>query len=81
MKFLIFATLLPLVLACTNPNSDACAFAVSVSGQAFCATYTTKVNTATTSLPAWASACSNKPTKIPSVCTCFATATAPATAT
>ncbi|KFY77649.1 hypothetical protein V499_02996 [Pseudogymnoascus sp. VKM F-103] len=81
MKFLIFATLLPLVLACTNPNSDACASAVSVLGQAFCATYTTKVNTATTSLPAWASACSNKPTKISSVCTCFATATAPATAT
>jgi len=72
---------IPAVLACTNPDSDPCASAVSVSGQAFCATYTTTVNTATTALPAWASACTLKPTKISSLCSCFATSTAKVTTT
>jgi polygalacturonase len=79
MRLLFLSYFLPLVLCCTNPSTDACASAVSVSGQAFCATYTTKSNTATTSLPAWAAACSNKPSKISSVCTCFATAKASTT--
>ena len=71
----VFSLTVALVLGCTNPKTDACASLVVASGLAFCATYTQTVNTATTGLPAWATACSDKPTKISSVCSCFATGT------
>ncbi|KIN02317.1 glycoside hydrolase family 28 protein [Oidiodendron maius Zn] len=76
---IILGAIVPLALGCTNPKTDPCASNVVNSGLAFCATYTTTVNTATTGLPAWASACSDKPSKISSVCSCFATATVPPT--
>lgn len=74
------AALLPAVLACTNPDTDACAAAFVSSSAAlagFCATYTKSAVTATTALPsAAASACEYKSKKISSACSCFITGTA-----
>jgi hypothetical protein len=80
-SFLIpVAALLPAVLACTNPNTDACAAAFVSSSAAlagFCATYTKSAVTATTALPsAAASACEYKSKKISSACSCFITGAA-----
>ncbi|KAF4624083.1 hypothetical protein G7Y89_g14089 [Cudoniella acicularis] len=60
-------------------HHDACASALTVSATeatAFCATYTQASSTATTSLPDYATYCSNKPKKIPSTCSCLNVATA-----
>jgi pectate lyase len=69
--------LLPAVLGCTNPDSDPCASYITAhlaTASAFCATFTKSTVTATTSLPSWASNCSNKPSAISKECTCAFTA-------
>lgn len=43
------------------------------SAAAFCATYTTTTNTASTGLPTYVSQCSSVPSKISSACSCLAT--------
>ena len=69
---LIFLSLLHLSIAC---SSDNCLRALKRYNAAdFCSTYTSAINTATTSLPAYATACSNSPSRISSACSCIATA-------
>ncbi|KAH6700532.1 glycosyl hydrolases family 28-domain-containing protein [Leptodontidium sp. MPI-SDFR-AT-0119] len=70
----LLAALAPLALACTNPDTDPCASvltASSVAAASFCKTYTLTSHTATTSLPAFATYCSNRPDKISSACSCL----------
>ncbi|KAH7413260.1 BcPG3, endopolygalacturonase 3 [Cadophora sp. MPI-SDFR-AT-0126] len=70
--------LLPLALACDSPKNDACASAMTASSGVagpFCATYTTAVVTATSGLPAFASACGNASKKLSSACSCLSVAT------
>ena len=86
MRSLLFlSSLLPLILACDNPSSDACASAFTASSAAaasFCKTYTTATNTATTGLPAFVSSyCSTKTAKASSACSCLVTGAATTTAT
>jgi polygalacturonase len=79
MRFLALAALVPAVLGCTNPDTDACASAFTASSAAaltFCATYTAASSTATTGLPAYATYCSNTPKKVSSACSCLTGATA-----
>ncbi|KAK9415178.1 putative Pectate lyase [Seiridium unicorne] len=65
--------LLPLVLGCANPDTDSCASYIS--GHAtVCSTFLNSAVTATTGLPTWASACSNKPSAISKECSCYTTA-------
>lgn len=75
MRSLLFlAILAALVIACDNPDTDACASAFTVSSAdaaTFCATYTTASETQTTDLPAYATYCSMKPKKISSACSCL----------
>ncbi|KAI0146925.1 glycosyl hydrolases family 28-domain-containing protein [Xylariaceae sp. FL1272] len=68
----------PLVLACDNPDTDACA-AAFVSNQAAAQTFC--ASAASAPQPTWASACSSKVKKLTSACECFVTATASATST
>src|SRR5450756_458942 len=73
-SFLFLATIAPLVIACDNPDTDACASAFTVSSAdvaTFCATYTTALETQTTDLPAYATYCSMKPKKLSSACSCL----------
>ncbi|KAI0438255.1 pectin lyase fold/virulence factor [Xylaria telfairii] len=73
MQYYALLALLPFVRACTNPDSDSCASfmtAQAATASAFCATFTKSTVTATTALPAWASACSNKPSAISKECSC-----------
>ncbi|RDW83815.1 glycoside hydrolase family 28 protein [Aspergillus mulundensis] len=79
--------LLPLALACNNPNDAAhsCASVYSVSSVAaasFCATFTASTVTETTGVPdAFLSACDSKVKHLSSACSCLGpvdTATAPA---
>ena len=75
---------LPAVLGCANPDSNACASYISANkatASAFCATFTKSAVTATTGLPAWASNCSNKPSQISKECSCYYTAGAGTTPT
>ncbi|TVY84837.1 putative endopolygalacturonase D [Lachnellula suecica] len=68
---LLGALVLPVVLACAT---DSCASAFTASAAAaitFCETYTTATVTATTSLPPFATACSNSSKKLSSACTCL----------
>ncbi|KAH8654459.1 glycosyl hydrolases family 28-domain-containing protein [Tricladium varicosporioides] len=75
MRSLFFiSALAPLILACDNAKNDACAYAFTASSAdaaTFCATYTQGSSTATTNLPAFATACSNKPKKVSSACSCL----------
>lgn len=76
--------LVPLAFACDNPETDACASALTVSSAAaatFCATYTQSSQTATTGLPAYATYCANKPKKLSSACSCLQAATTMQTVT
>ncbi|KAE9373346.1 glycoside hydrolase family 28 protein [Stipitochalara longipes BDJ] len=73
-SLLCFATIAPFVIACDNPDTDACASAFTVSSAdaaTFCATYTTASVTETTDLPAYATYCSMKPKKLSSACSCL----------
>ncbi|KAJ8059775.1 hypothetical protein OCU04_011408 [Sclerotinia nivalis] len=83
MRFpIILGGLASIALACDNPDHDACANAFTVSAAVagpFCATYTQSSNTATTDLPAFASACAYKPKKLSSACNCLNVATTLAT--
>jgi pectate lyase len=66
--------LLPVVLGCANPDSNACASYISANkatASPFCATFTQSSVTATTGLPSWASNCSNKPSQISKECSCY----------
>ena len=66
--------LLPVVMGCANPDSNACASYISANqatASPFCATFTQSSVTATTGLPAWASNCSNKPSQISKECSCY----------
>ncbi|KAI0150543.1 pectate lyase [Xylariaceae sp. FL1272] len=68
--------LLPVVLGCANPDTDSCASYISANAAVaspYCATLTQSSVTATTGLPAWASACSNKPSQISKECSCYYT--------
>jgi hypothetical protein len=68
--------LLPVALACSNPDSNSCASYIKnqpASASPFCATYTQNVATATTGLPSWATHCSNKPSHISKECSCYYT--------
>jgi acid phosphatase len=58
-----------------NCNHDNCLrqFLKSSAVTPFCATYTTAVNTATTSLPSYISQCSGLPSRISSACSCVVT--------
>ncbi|TGO86572.1 hypothetical protein BPOR_0292g00010 [Botrytis porri] len=79
---IILGGLASIVLACDNPDNDACANAFTVSSAAagpFCATYTQAANSASTGLPAFATACANKPKKLSSACSCLQVATTLAT--
>jgi polygalacturonase len=79
---LAVALLLPVVLACENPDTHPCASVFTASTSlvtSFCATYTASDITATTAIPsAINSACSSKSLTISEACTCFVT---PATTT
>jgi polygalacturonase len=79
MRSLLFlSTLVPLVIACDNPDNDACASAFTVSSAdaaTFCATYTAASQTQATDLPAYATYCSMKPKKLSSACSCLAAQT------
>ena len=79
MRSSIFiGAIVPLALACDNPKNDACAYAMTASSGVagpFCATYTTAVVTATSGLPAFASACNNAYKKLSSACSCLQVAT------
>ncbi|KUI69373.1 putative pectate lyase A [Cytospora mali] len=84
MQILPLLSLLPVVLACTNPASDSCASYLSANAataSAFCATFTQSAVTATAELPSWATYCSNKPSSISKECTCLYSGTAAATST
>ena len=75
MKQILFlgALAAPLVLGCNKASTDPCASAFTASASAaitFCETYTKSTVTATTSLPAFATNCSNSK-KISSACTCL----------
>lgn len=76
-SFLLTAAALPVVLACSNPDTDACAGAfVSSSAAAadFCATWTTAAVTETTAVPeALGSACAYKTKKLSTACACYVT--------
>ncbi|TGO12174.1 hypothetical protein BTUL_0093g00230 [Botrytis tulipae] len=79
---IILGGLASIVLACDNPDTDACANAFTVSSAAagpFCATYTQAASSASTGLPAFATACANKPKKLSSACSCLQVATTLAT--
>ena len=79
----VYRLVLQLALAVTalaQCNQDNCyrAFAQRTSSvSSFCSTYTTTINTATTSLPTYATACSNLPSEISSACSCIAPSTPP----
>lgn len=79
----LLGALLPLVLACDNPDTDACASVFTASSAAaasFCKTYTTAKSTATTGLPAYVSSyCSAKTAKASSACSCLLTGAAATT--
>jgi hypothetical protein len=86
MRSILFLAILatPFSMACDNPDSDACASVFTASSavvETFCKTYTTTSHTATTSLPAFASYCSNKPAKLSSACSCLVPGTAVTTTT
>jgi hypothetical protein len=73
-SFIFFGVFHPFVFACINPDSDSCASPLTVSSSTaatFFATYTKTSNSATTGLPAYATFCSNKPSKISSACSCL----------
>ncbi|KAH6647388.1 pectate lyase [Truncatella angustata] len=72
--------LLPIVLGCSNPDTNACASYIS-GHVSVCSTYLNSVVTATTSLPTWASNCSNKPSAISKECSCYTTGGSGATTT
>ncbi|KAF7896361.1 hypothetical protein EAF00_006375 [Botryotinia globosa] len=79
---IILGVLASIVHACDNPDNDACAHAFTVSSAVagpFCATYTQAANSASTGLPAFATACANKPKKLSSACSCLQVATTLAT--
>jgi len=81
--FIVLITvLLPITLACENPDTHSCAAAFvsnSALATSFCATYTASDITATTAIPSiFNSACSSKSKTISEACTCFVT---PATTT
>ncbi|KUJ06908.1 uncharacterized protein LY89DRAFT_692256 [Mollisia scopiformis] len=75
-SFLV-AVLLPIVLACENPDTHSCASIFSASTalvSSFCATYTASAITATAAIPSDInSACSGKTTSISEACSCFVT--------
>jgi hypothetical protein len=72
LVLLIFLSLLHLSIACASDN---CLRALKRHSAAdFCSTYTTAISTATTSLPAYVTACSDSPSRISSACSCLATA-------
>ncbi|KUI53605.1 putative pectate lyase A [Cytospora mali] len=84
MQIFPLLSLLPVVLACTNPESDSCASFLSANAataSAFCATFTQSTVTATAELPSWATYCSSKPSSISKECTCLYSGTAAATST
>lgn len=67
-------------LACTNPDSNACASFIksqAATASNFCATFTQTSYTATTGLPSWASNCNNKPKEISKECSCHWQGAAP----
>lgn len=73
MKSLATFLLFPLALGCLNPTSNSCASYIksnSATASPFCATFTKSSVTATTSLPSWATNCSNKPSMISAECSC-----------
>ncbi|TEY77323.1 hypothetical protein BOTCAL_0056g00320 [Botryotinia calthae] len=79
---IILGGLASIALACDNPDSDACASAFTVSSAVagpFCATYTQAANSASTGLPAFATACASNPKKVSSACSCLQVATTLAT--
>ncbi|CAI7567376.1 unnamed protein product [Penicillium bialowiezense] len=83
MRSALLLSLLPLALGCDNPDTDACAAAYTASrsdAEAFCATFTTSKVTATTDLPAFASACGYSTKHLSSACSCIDTAWATAAA-
>jgi polygalacturonase len=83
MRCALLLALLPLALGCDNPANDACAAAYTASrsaADAFCATFTTSTVTATTGLPAFASACNYNTKHLSSACSCIDTAWATAAA-
>ncbi|ETS78158.1 hypothetical protein PFICI_10220 [Pestalotiopsis fici W106-1] len=64
--------LLPVVLGCSNPDSNACASYISAH-VTVCSKYLNTAVTATTGLDSWASNCSNKPSQISKECSCYTT--------
>lgn len=77
-QFLLQLSLATIALAQCNQDNCYRAFAQKTSSvSAFCSTYTTTVNTATTSLPTYATACSNLPSRVSSACSCIAPSTPP----
>jgi hypothetical protein len=76
MRSAIVFGLIPAVLGCANPDTNACASFISAnkaSASPFCASFTQNVVTATTNLPAWATNCSNKPSMLSKECSCYYT--------
>ncbi|KAH8682625.1 glycosyl hydrolases family 28-domain-containing protein [Xylariales sp. PMI_506] len=74
---LLSAAALPAVLACSNPDTDACAGAFvtsSAEAASFCATYTAGTSTATSAIASpFASVCGYKSKKASSACSCYVT--------
>lgn len=57
--------------ACNQDNCYRAFVQRTSSVSAFCSTYTTTINTATTALPTYATACSNSAQRISSACSCL----------
>lgn len=78
-------SLLPVVLGCANPKSDACASFMAnnaATASPFCATFTQSKVTEASALPAWAAACNSKPSHVSKECSCYFTGgSAPTTTT
>ncbi|KAI0133737.1 pectate lyase-domain-containing protein [Xylariales sp. AK1849] len=72
--------LLPVVLSCTNPDTDVCASYISAHATV-CSTFLSSTITATNSLLTWASACSNKPSAVSKERSCYTSAGSGATTT
>ncbi|MCJ1244144.1 Phosphatidylinositol 4-kinase type 2-beta [Trapelia coarctata] len=66
--------------ACNHDNCYRALAGHSASASAFCATYTTAVQTATTAFPIYATPCSSTPARISSACSCVFPSTTTTTA-
>ncbi|KAF1967984.1 pectate lyase [Bimuria novae-zelandiae CBS 107.79] len=75
MRSSVILAFVPAVLGCADPSSNSCASFIKAN-VASCGTFLSTKITTTTNLPAWATACSNKPSAISKECTSVKTSAA-----